>query len=138
MPEASDFKDLRVSVEAGEFPGQLVHVGGLGGVQQLVECRHVVGHRRHDGHVVFAGADELLHPGVDLLGDPKLLAGQGHAVSPLGGRSGWDHAESAPASMIARSYQRGRYGSYAACVLARRGWCTTHSRNACQAGEVKK
>ena len=67
-----------------------------------------------------------------------LAGGQDHATPLPGGRSGRGDAESAPASMIARSYQRGRYASYDAHAFARRGWRMTHWRNASQAGEVKK
>jgi predicted ATPase len=66
----------------------LFDIVGLGGIEQLVECWHVIGHGRHDGGIVFAGADKFPHSGVDLFGDPTLLGGQSHAEPrPGGGRS---------------------------------------------------
>lgn len=79
------FQDLRIAVEPAELACQCIQVFGRCGVYQLLEARHVVGHGQHDRHVVLAGAEKLLHPGVDLGGGPNLAGGQGHEASPSAG-----------------------------------------------------
>jgi len=69
---------------------------------------------------------------------PPWIAGSFHLAPDHMEHCRLAYAASACASIIARRYQPGRYGSHQASAFAIRGCLITHWRKPSQAGEVKK